>query len=200
MPISKRSRAYVHNADHGLLSELIQLGSRVVDENGRGHPPQKEKRRKSNASFRLVTILESHQDELLDEIGLYGYEFVQGGGPFGNTLEYRPGAQWLVLEAVHYDGSKKAVRVPIHDRFAQDDHLERLRYVSATLKEQDADWFPSFEIKEYDFGGEVDLSPCPVMVMDGSKERHMLLRCGRVAPIHTNLNILIVNSQISSKK
>lgn len=33
VPISKRSRAYVHNADHGLLSELIQLGSRVVDGN-----------------------------------------------------------------------------------------------------------------------------------------------------------------------
>ena len=93
-----------------------------------------------------LPILESHQDELLDEIGLYGYEFVQGGGPFGNTLEYRPGAQWLVLEAVHYyDGSKKAVRVPIHDRFAQNDHLERLRYVSAKLKEQDADWFLSLK-------------------------------------------------------
>ena len=26
-----------------------------------------------------LPILESHQDELLDEIGLYGYEFVQGG-------------------------------------------------------------------------------------------------------------------------
>ena len=112
-----------------------------------------------------LPILESHQDELLDEIGLYGYEFVQGG-PFGNTLEYRCGAQWLVLEAVHHDGSKKAVRVPVHDRFAQEDHLERLRYVSAKLKEQDADWFPFFEIEEYDFGGDVDLSPCPVMVMD----------------------------------
>ena len=112
-----------------------------------------------------LPILESHQDELLDEIGLYGYEFVQGG-PFGNTLEYRCGAQWLVLEAVHHDGSKKAVRVPVHDRFAQQDHLDRLRYVSTKLTEQDADWFPFFEIEEYDFGGDVYLSPCPVMVMD----------------------------------
>jgi len=29
--IDKEAKAYVHNADHGLLSELIELGSRVVD-------------------------------------------------------------------------------------------------------------------------------------------------------------------------
>jgi hypothetical protein len=31
--VEANSRAYVHNADHGLLSELIQLGSRFVDGN-----------------------------------------------------------------------------------------------------------------------------------------------------------------------
>jgi hypothetical protein len=113
-----------------------------------------------------LPILTSHETKLLNEVGLHGFTFVHNGGPFGNTLEFRHGAQWLVLEAIHPTGTKKAVRVPVHDRFAQDDHIQRLRLVAEKLDEQRANWFPAFEIYFYDFGGDVQLKPCPVVVMD----------------------------------
>jgi len=112
-----------------------------------------------------LPLLEVHEKELLSNLDLEGYSFVQGG-PFGNTFEYRPGAQWMVLEAVHPNGEKRAVRVPVHDRFAQEDHITRLKLIAQELKNQDAGWFPSFDIHPYEFGGEVALTPCPVMVMD----------------------------------
>lgn len=112
-----------------------------------------------------LPILAAHENHLLNSLGLDGYSFVQGG-PFGNTLEFRPGAQWMVLEAVHPNRKKRAVRVPVHDRFAQNDHITRLKMVAQELEEQESSWFPPFALHSYEFGGEVALSPCPVMVMD----------------------------------
>lgn len=112
-----------------------------------------------------LPIVAEHESRLLSSLDLDGYTFVQGG-PFGNSLEFRPGAQWMVLEAEHPHLPKRAVRLPIHERFTREDHLQRLTAVSQKLVEHEATWFPEFELKSYDFGEQVTFRPCPIMVMD----------------------------------
>ena len=112
-----------------------------------------------------LPIVIEHESRLLSSLDLDGYKFVVGG-PFGNSLEYRPGAQWMVLEAEHAHLPKRAVRLPIHERFTRDDHLQRLQAVSKKLAEHEASWFPLFKLAMYDFGEQVSFRPCPVMVMD----------------------------------
>ena len=64
-----------------------------------------------------LPLLEKCEEALLESLNLTGYSLVKGG-PFGNSLEYRLGASWLVLEACHSQKPSLAQRVPISDVFA----------------------------------------------------------------------------------
>ena len=112
-----------------------------------------------------LPLLEKCEDALLKSLDLNGYSLVKGG-PFGNSLEYRLGAAWLVLEARHSQKPSLALRVPISDVFACSEHIKRLNYISEKMDEESIAWFPSFEMKAFDFGPEPGFQPCPVMVMN----------------------------------
>ena len=111
-----------------------------------------------------LPLLEECEKELLESLNLEGYYLVKGG-PFGNSLEYRLGAAWLVLEARHPQKNPQALRVPISDIFAHSEHIKRLNFISEKMDHENIAWFPSFEMKSFDFGPDPGFQPCPVMVM-----------------------------------
>jgi len=111
-----------------------------------------------------LPLLEKCEPALLKSLNLEGYSLVKGG-PFGNSLEYRLGAAWLVLEARHPQSPPFALRVPISDIFARSEHIDRLNFISEKMDEKMIAWFPGFEMHAFDFGPETGIQPCPVMVM-----------------------------------
>lgn len=112
-----------------------------------------------------LPLLEKCEDALLKSLDLNGYSLTKGG-PFGNSLEYRLGAAWLVLEARHPQSKPFALRVPISDIFARSEHIDRLNFISEKMEDENITWFPGFEMKSFDFGPEPGVQPCPVMVME----------------------------------
>ena len=111
-----------------------------------------------------LPIVENEEGAFLRSLGLEGYS-IPVGGAFGNSLEYRYGAAWIVFQAVHPSKPSKAIRLPIDDRFAQEKHLQRLNFVAQKLDECGADWFPSFAMHSYEFAASAH-PITPVMVMD----------------------------------
>ena len=111
-----------------------------------------------------LPLLEECEIALLKSLDLEGYSLMKGG-PFGNSLEYRLGAAWLVLEARHPQNPPQAIRVPISDIFARPEHIKRLNFLSEKMNSENIAWFPSFKMKSFDFGPEPGVQPCPVMVM-----------------------------------
>lgn len=113
-----------------------------------------------------LPLLEEHEGRLFTHLGLNGYS-IPRGGPFGSDMiQFRTGAAWMVLEAVHPSLPSKAVRLPIDDRFATSEHVERLEFLARMLSSSGADWFPAYTMHAYAFTGQEGTKNSPVMVMD----------------------------------
>ena len=113
-----------------------------------------------------LPILENEERRLFDHLGLNGYS-IPRGGPFGrDMIQFRSGAAWLVLEAVHPHLPSKAVRLPIDERFETPEHVKRLDFLAGKLRSCDADWFPAYSMHTFDFSSPEGTRRTPVMVMD----------------------------------
>lgn len=113
-----------------------------------------------------LPILENEERRLFDHLGLNGYS-IPRGGPFGtDMIQFRSGAAWMVLEAVHPTLPSKAVRLPIDERFETPEHVKRLDFLAGKLRSCGADWFPAYTMHAYAFTGPEGARKTPVMVME----------------------------------
>lgn len=113
-----------------------------------------------------LPLLNEQESRLFNHLGLNGYN-IPRGGPFGSEMiQFRSGAAWMVLEAVHPNLPSKAVRLPIDERFETQEHVKRLDFLAAMLRSSGADWFPAYTMHTYAFEGPEGTRDTPVMVMD----------------------------------